>query len=150
MIRYILYLFTSSLLCQRISADDDIPPYPYNWYHGTPVVPPTLQLIRQGCNADLSGQLNGATTGGTYECPPFTLVSEPNRYCDFVEGEALFVSATLHIQDTYTLYLLAGKLGDQLYDTTCTFSPSDAFSPKFIGCVRIGDGVATTVYSYSR
>lgn len=65
------------------------------------------------------------------------------------QPNSLYVYATLHVRDTYTLYLETVHIGDNLYDTTVTFTLSNSFRPLIIGCISVGDGVATNVYSYS-
>jgi hypothetical protein len=141
-----LSFLVSLLLCHDACAS--IPPFPFDWYHGTPVFPPSVPAIRHQCSADLSGQLNGKWSGGKYTCWPFTFVVEENSYCNF-QPDSLFVYATLNVKDTWTLYLQAGHLGDNLYDTTITFQYNrDAFQPRSVGCIRRGDGVAVTMYSY--
>ena len=57
--------------------------------------------------------------------------------------------AKLHVRDTYALYLEAVHISDNLSGTTVTLNLNDPFKPLSIGGVRMGDGIATIVHSYS-
>ncbi|KAA8624568.1 hypothetical protein Ptr902_06640 [Pyrenophora tritici-repentis] len=146
-----LCLFLSFLFCRQILAQRPYP-LPNTISPGRPFAPPPFKLISHPCAIDITGTVEKPAgtklyTGGTFHCGAMTIIARPDKYCS-TSTDRLYVYGILNARDTFSLYFIAGHLGGDLYDTTATFSARDFGQPRHIGCVIVGDGVSTTLYSY--